>query len=217
MWSSAPETDESDAIMEHQMRMYEGQIEECELANPVPYWDGYSGLVRVSDEGLALKLQQASQRHHGQRGSEAATLQLPTPFASSDAEVEAPGPGSGGVLLATCRSLVEAGQLAGASALLRTLLASTPLRRVDVVESAADLLLQAQGWDRVLAATPSPRPACAYSRELQAAMDCLRRSEPRRALAILHKAEQSLPSGDGGCEAARLEILREFIQGKRHV
>lgn len=45
----------------------------------------------------------------------------------------------------------------------------------------------------------------------------LRRSEPRRALAILHKAEQSLPSGDGGCEAARLEILREFIQGKRHV
>lgn len=40
MWSSAPETDESDAIMEHQMRMYEGQIEECELANPVPYWDG---------------------------------------------------------------------------------------------------------------------------------------------------------------------------------
>lgn len=206
MWSSAPETDESDAIIEHQMRMYEGQIEECELANPVPYWDGgceeelgfhihscvpgmlpatyetplyagpgYSGLVRVSDEGLALKLQQASQRHHGQRGSEAATLQLPTPFASSDAEVEAPGPGSGGVLLATCRSLVEAGQLAGASALLRTLLASTPLRRVDVVESAADLLLQAQGWDRALAATPSPRPACAYSRELQAAMDCLRR------------------------------------------
>lgn len=58
---------------------------------------------------------------------------------------------------------------------MNTLLASTPLHRVEVVEGAVDLLLQCQGWDRVLTATPSPRPATAYSRELRAALDGLRR------------------------------------------
>lgn len=40
MWFAAPEVNESDAILADQLRTYERQIEDCELATPISHWDG---------------------------------------------------------------------------------------------------------------------------------------------------------------------------------
>ena len=218
MWFASPEVNESDAIVADQLRTYQRQIEDCELATPISHWDGaqsgwlagcvgiaigfwhgnrchlmppnltgFSGLVRVSDEPLALLLQNRTRQPENQRAAaEQEATPAASPFAAATAqrrsEDGAPPSGSDPLqsMLESARSLLTRGKRQEAGTVLQAVLASAPFKRVDVSREAIAMVLEARGYadERPQGASSlSPRQVTLANKEIAAAFRCLARCE----------------------------------------
>ncbi|KAK2080594.1 hypothetical protein QBZ16_000448 [Prototheca wickerhamii] len=211
MWFAAPEVNESDAILADQLRTYERQIEDCELATPISHWDGFSGLVRVSDEPLALLLQKRTRQPENEHAAtEQEAIPAASPFAAATVqrrgEDGAPPSGTDPLhsMLESARSLLARGKRQEAGTVLQAVLASAPFKRVDVSREAIAMLLEARGY----ADERPPRAPAVCPPD---------KGEPRRALFILQKARQMLGNEAEGREAEQISLLSDYIEARHHI
>ena len=148
---------------------------------------GFSGLVRVSDEPLALLLQKRTRQPENEHAAtEQEAIPAASPFAAATVQRrgEDGGPPSGSdplhSMLESAKSLLARGKRQEAGTVLQAVLASAPFKRVDVSREAITMLLEARGYADERAqgvSSLSPRQVTLANKEIAAAFGCLARCE----------------------------------------
>lgn len=142
----------------------------------------------MSDEPLAQLLQKSCRQlpESHPPGGEPAPANIISPFAvASDMHASERGANNTALssdidplkaMLESARSLLSGGKPREAATVLRTLLGSTPFKRVDISRQAVELLLQTQGFAEERGQSHlSPRQAALVNKEFAAALGSMAR------------------------------------------